>query len=209
MSDCLIINTGVSNTASIIAAFGRPGMLARSTARPDAVASAPLVVLPGVGSFKPAIDKLRDEGLDQALRDRIDADRPTLAICLGMQLLLDGSDEAVGAAGLGVIPGVARAFPPGARRPQMGWSPVEPDNGCALERGAAYFANSFALVDEPGSDWRCAWSRYAGTRYISAISRGGVLACQFHPELSGAWGDALIARWAGAAAQLETAASCS
>ena len=111
---------------------------------------------------------------------RIDAGRPLLAVCLGLQLLAEGSEEAPGRRGLGAIAGIARRFPATVRVPQLGWNVVTPDEAFdAAPRGAAYFANSFRLVDEPGDGWNVARAEYGG-RFIAAVQRGAVLACQFH-----------------------------
>jgi glutamine amidotransferase len=158
------------------------------------VRAAPHVVLPGVGAFGAAMELLSRDGLTEALIDRLRAGRPTLAICLGLQLLCQGSDESPGVPGLGVVPGRATRLPNHVRVPQMGWNMVEPAPGCRLLRpGYAYFANSFRLATQP-PQWEAAWTDHGGP-FVAAMERGALLACQFHPELSGAWGLELIGRW--------------
>jgi len=190
-----IVRTGVANTASVVSAFKRLGARAVLTSERAEVERAERLVLPGVGSFGSIMQTLVEHGLVEALRERIYAGAPTLAICLGMQILGVSSEESPGVAGLGVIGGACRRFDArGVRVPQLGWNSVAPGPGChILEPGMAYFANSYRLT-EPPSGWALALTDYAGP-FVSALEREGVLACQFHPELSGRWGLALIERW--------------
>lgn len=192
--EVLIVSTGVANTASVIAGLRRAGAEPRLTRDPDAVANAPRVVLPGVGAFAAGMDQLDAEGLSEPLRARIEAGRPTLAVCLGLQLLCRHSEESPGRQGLGIIDAHVRRFPDTVRVPQMGWNEVTPQSDCALlEPGHAYFANSYRLSEIPPG-WRGALTQHAGP-CVAAMERGAVLACQFHPELSGHWGTALMRRW--------------
>ncbi len=197
MSEVVVIRTGTANLASVMAALGRCGAQARISAEPRDVDEADRLVLPGVGSFGAAMQTLRAGGLVEPLRRRVAAGRPTLAICLGMQLLAEGSEESLGVSGLGVIRGRARRLPASVRVPQLGWNAVEAEPGCGtLSSGYAYYANSYRLM-EPPQGWRVATTDYGG-RFVGAIERGAVVACQFHPELSGAWGRGLIERWLAA-----------
>jgi len=194
-----VVRTGTANLASVLAALERVGAACALTDDPEAVRHAERVVLPGVGAFAAAIDALRDRGLDAALRERIEAGHATLGICLGLQLFFEASDESPGAVGLGLLPGTVRRFSGagGVRIPQLGWNRVEPDSGCALlTAGYAYFANSYR-VDAVPEGWRAAYTPH-GERFVAAFERGRVLACQFHPELSGAWGHDLLRRWLSA-----------
>ncbi len=194
MNEIVLMRTGTANLASVAAAFHRAGRSVRISESADDAADAALVVLPGVGSFGAVSDRLDELGLRTPLGDRIRAGRPTMAVCLGMQLLGEGSEESPGAAGLGVIPATATSFRAGVRRPQLGWNRVTAGAGCSiLNDGAAYFANSFKLDSVPAG-WSGALTDHGGD-FVAAIERGAVLACQFHPELSGAWGQALIERW--------------
>jgi imidazole glycerol phosphate synthase glutamine amidotransferase subunit len=137
--------------------------------------------------------RLMGGGFAEALRRRIAEDRPTIAICVGLQLLFAASEESPGVAGLGVLPGTVRRFGGNVRVPQFGWNRIEPEPACRLlEPGWAYFANSFRAEAAPG--WACAWSEHGG-RFVAAIERGRILGCQFHPELSGAFGARLLARF--------------
>jgi imidazole glycerol phosphate synthase glutamine amidotransferase subunit len=189
-----LISTGLANTASVAAALRRCGAEVRLTTDPVTVSDAAYVVLPGVGHFGPGAAALRATGLDQALRARVAAGRPTLAICLGLQLLCDGSDEAPGVPGLGLLPGQVRRLPNGKPVPHLGWAPVEAGPGCRLlAGGAASFAHSYHLPAAPPG-WAAATSRW-GAPFVAAAERGRLLACQLHPELSGAWGQDLLQRW--------------
>lgn len=190
----VVIRTGVANLASILVGLQRAG--ARATITDDAlrVAAADRVILPGVGSFEPAMAHLRERRLVQPLAQRIRDGRPTLAICLGLQLLGAGSEECPGTAGLGVFAARAARFDGDTRIPQLGWNFVRPEAGCALvQSGYAYFANSYRLVECP-QNWRVTWAEHGG-RFVAALECGPVLACQFHPELSGTWGITLLRRW--------------
>lgn len=205
MNDVVIYPTGLANIASVERAFVRAGA---SVERADAardVARAARLVLPGVGAFAPAVRRLEQTGVADALRERIAEGRPTLAICLGLQLLLDESEEAPGERGLGVVPGRALRFRDARVVPHMGWNEIVPDSGCALvARGHAYFANSYRLA-EPPEGFRCATSVH-GERFVAAVERGCLVACQFHPELSGSFGRGLLERWL--ALPLEGGAPC-
>lgn len=197
-----IVPTGTANLASVRAAIRRGGgepAWARTAAE---VTQAERLVLPGVGTFGASLARVREDGLVEALMERLQADRPTLAVCVGMQLLATGSEESPGAVGLNLVPHRIAAFGDNVRRPQFGWNRVTPtaEDGPWLDAGHAYFANSYRLVDAP-TGWRTARADHGGP-FIAAMTRGHVLACQFHPELSGPWGQNLINRW------LEGGAAC-
>jgi glutamine amidotransferase len=192
--DLAIVDTGSANLASVSAAFRRLGARPRVTEAPEAVLMARRVVLPGVGAFGAVAERLARTGLAAALRERMGRGAPLLGICLGMQLLADRSDEAPGAIGLGVIEGRVERFGDGTRVPQLGWNRVEPRGQSRfVNPGYAYFANSFCLRTVP-SEWSTALASYDGS-FVASAERGPQLACQFHPELSGAWGTALLGRW--------------
>jgi len=196
--DVCIVRTGIANLASVLAGLRRAGARPRVTEKPAEVASAPAVVLPGVGAFGAGMQVLRENDLVAPLQQRIADGRPTLAVCLGLQLLLESSEESPGEKGLGVVPGQARRFTGDIRVPQLGWNRVQPEHEDGLLRtGHAYFANSYRLT-EPPEGWRCARTEH-GAPFVSAFERGPVLACQFHPELSARWGLELLGRWLTAA----------
>ncbi|MEZ6317478.1 MAG: imidazole glycerol phosphate synthase subunit HisH [Phycisphaerales bacterium] len=197
----LIVRTGVANVASIAAALRRCGLDPEITADPGAVRESEIVILPGVGSFGAGMGALRRSGLDDALIDRINTGRATLAVCLGLQLFASESEETPGVRGLGVIDANIARFPRDVRTPQFGWNRVETDSDPILgESGYAYYANSYRLTEVPPG-WNAAWSEHGG-RFVGALRRGPVVACQFHPELSGKWGLGLIRRWVASAKEM-------
>lgn len=190
----VIVPTGTANTASVNAAFRRLGAKPKPVEGPCEIRDADFLVLPGVGAFGAAIDHIDQFGLREALVDRVVQGRPTLAICLGMQLLAKKSDESPAATGLGVVSERATRFPQDLTVPQLGWNRVVPDpRSRFLEPGWAYFANSYKLASIPDG-WIGATTEYGGD-FVSSIERGDVIACQFHPELSGPWGADLLDRW--------------
>lgn len=196
-----VISTGVANTASIVAALVRVGCNVSVVADPAALTRFQAIVLPGVGAFESAMTTLHNAGFVEPLRAWIASGRPMLAVCLGLQLLANHSEESPGITGLGEIDATITSLPAGVRVPHMGWNTVAADvSSDLLESGSAYFANSYCLREEPVG-WRCAWATH-GIRFVAAMGRGALLACQFHPELSGSFGSDLIARWSAKAAQM-------
>jgi len=194
MKRVTVVRTGTANLASVVAALQRAGCEVTVTHHPSEVEAADRLVLPGVGAFGPVADGLRASRLAGPLMARFSDGRPSLAICLGLQLLAAASDEDPGIEGLGVLDATATRFADGLRVPQLGWNRVTAGDGCrVLTDGAAYFANSYKLDTIPDG-WSGAISEHGGP-FVAAVERGPVLACQFHPELSGAWGQALLERW--------------
>ncbi|USN98785.1 MAG: imidazole glycerol phosphate synthase subunit HisH [Phycisphaeraceae bacterium] len=189
-----IVATGVANTASVAAGFRRCGAEPVFIDDPASAQSADYLVLPGVGSFAAGMACLRERDLVGVIRDRVDEGRPTLAVCLGLQLLCESSEESPGVEGLAVVPARIERFPADVRAPQFGWNSVEPGPASRYVRaGYAYYANSYRLPAAP-EGWAQATTVHASP-FAAAIERGRVLACQFHPELSGRWGLALVKRW--------------
>jgi len=194
VSDVAIVDSGVANLASIAGAFRRLDAGVVVTADPAVVRDATRIVLPGVGAFGTGMAALRSRGLDTVIRDHASRGTPILGICLGMQMLCETSEEAPGVAGLGVIAGGCRRLPSQVRIPHLGWNSVTPEpEARLLAPGVAAFANSYALREGPAG-WTTAWTTH-GVPFIAALERGPALACQFHPELSGAYGAALLERW--------------
>jgi imidazole glycerol phosphate synthase glutamine amidotransferase subunit len=174
-----VCDYGAGNVRSVLAAFTRLGATVSVADSPAAVAGADLAVLPGVGSAASAMAVLRERGLDEALRTRVAGGRPTLGICLGLQLALERSDEDGGVEGLGLIPGRAVRLREG-RVPRIGWARVEPGSD------AYYFAHSYAAETPAAS---------ATSEGIVAEARfGSFVGVQFHPEKSGAAGARFLER---------------
>ncbi len=204
--DVGIVPTGVANLEAVAAAFRRLGKTPRLLDSAAGISSAAYVVLPGVGSFAGGMAELRRRGWGAAVRRRVEEGRPTLAICLGLQLLCEESEEAPDTAGLGCVPGRVVRLAESRRLPQLGWNRVAAPAGATFLRSSVvYFANSYGLEAGPAG-WTAAMGRH-GSRFVAGLERGGVLACQFHPELSGKVGAGLLKRWLeqspGAAAAFE------
>jgi imidazole glycerol-phosphate synthase subunit HisH len=190
----IVVRTGTANLASMLAGLRRTGAAPAVSEEIADVQAAKWLVLPGVGAFGPAMQRLVDLNLVAALTQRLRAGKPTLAVCLGLQLLAESSAESPGVAGLGVLPAHVTRFPNTVRVPQLGWNEVHADPAAVLHKpGYAYFANSYRLV-EPPTGWTAAFADHGG-RFIAGLERGALLACQFHPELSGQWGLDLLRRW--------------
>ena len=193
-AETIVVRTGTANLASVLAAMARLDAPARTSNDPRDVEQAQRLILPGVGTFGAAMDRLEADGLVEPLCRRIDAGRPTLAICLGMQLLFESSDESPHRTGLGAATGTLQPFTGDIRVPQMGWNRIVADDACSvLQTGYVYFANSYRATEAPAG-WSVATADHGGP-FLAAIEREAVVACQFHPELSGPFGLALIQRW--------------
>ena len=196
-----LIDYDAGNLASLEGALDRLGLVYRRAATPDQAAPSGPIVLPGVGHFEAARNSLRDRGWWLALSSLAAEGRPILGICLGLQLLAEGSEEAPRASGLGLIPGLVRRLGPGVKVPHMGWSqirqhqphPALPD----VHGGWLYFVHSYAL--EPTVE--TIYVAEHGRPFAAIEARGTVLGFQPHPEKSGAAGLALLKSalaWMGA-----------
>ena len=176
-----LIDYGAGNLASLEGALSRLGFASQRAATPAADAGGPLL-LPGVGHFGAAKRRLQDSGWWKALPEYAQT-RPLLGICLGLQLLAEGSDEA-GEEGLGLLRGTARRLGPGVKVPHMGWSRVKASAPHPAMEGADgawfYFIHSYAL--EPGPDTLLTAGH--GRPFTAAAGRGRVLGFQPHPEKS-------------------------
>ncbi len=194
MSELVIVDSRVANLASIAGAFRRLNATIAVTADPGVVRGAARLVLPGVGAFGAGMAALRARGLDTVIRDVAERGTPLLGVCLGMQMLCEASEEAPGVTGLGIIAGTCRRLPANVRIPHLGWNRGTPEpEARLLSPGVAAFANSYALREGPAGR-TTAWTTH-GVPFIAALERGPTIACQFHPELSGAYGAALLERW--------------
>jgi len=194
VSDVVIVDSGVANLASIGGAFRRLGATVAVTADGGVLRQASRIVLPGVGAFAAGMSALRMNGLAESIREAASRGTPELGVCLGMQMLCDASEEAPGVGGLGLVAGTCRRLPSEVRIPHLGWNTVTPDPRARfVASGVAAFANSYALRESPDG-WTPAWTTH-GIPFVAALERGPIVACQFHPELSSAYGAALLERW--------------
>ena len=158
------------------------------------------LILPGVGAFDPAMANLTATGLVPYLQDWVSEDRPLLGICLGLQLLFEGSDEG-SRAGLGVLSGHVRRLPAdaGERIPHMGWAPLSVERECPLlrvEDGDAwmYFVHSFEAVPSERSVL-AATAGFGSAAVTAMVWNRSIGACQFHPEKSATAGEKMLNRW--------------
>ena len=129
MTDVIIVDSGVANLASITSAFRRLGARVAVTGESAAVRDAPRIVLPGVGAFGAGVGSLRARGLDSVIAAAVMRGTPVLGVCLGMQMLCEGSDESPGVAGLGLVAGTCRRLPEHVRVPHLGWNTVTAESG--------------------------------------------------------------------------------
>lgn len=190
-----IIDYKAGNLRSVENAVKFLGFEAQATSDAAELDNAEKVIFPGVGEFGSAMKNLKESGLDKGVNEFITSGKPFLGICLGMQLLLEGSEESRGIAGLGVFGGSNRRFASGLKVPQIGWNMVKPAPGnrdaAKLFRGAekggyAYFVHSYYAKPEDGRVI-AAKTEY-GIEFASALAGGNVFATQFHPERSGEFG---------------------
>ena len=200
MSPIGLIDYGMGNLHSVQRGFERLGTAVRAVHTAADMVDCDALVLPGVGAFDPAMERLAATGLDRALQESCRAGRPLLGICLGLQLLFEGSEEGV-ATGLSLLPGRVRALPPreGHPIPHMGWAPLLPATPSPLLPADApeswvYFVHSYA-ADPTDPTCTTAWVDWAGQPVTAAVWRGTIAACQFHPEKSGPVGEGMLRRW--------------
>lgn len=191
-----VLDYGIGNLRSAEKALQRCGADAALVSEPARARAADGVVLPGVGSFGRCAEALAAGGLADVARDLAEDGRPFLGICVGMQLLYEGSEESPGVPGLGVLPGKVALLPEGVKRPQIQWNKltVEPGSRSLAGLGDSpwfYFVHSFAA---PAGDSVVATCDYGG-QVSAAVERGSLWAGQFHPEKSSAAGMAFLANF--------------
>jgi glutamine amidotransferase len=190
-----VLDYGIGNLRSAQKALERCGADARLTADPGLVAEAEAVVLPGVGAFGACMDALRGAGLEAVVHDAVDGGRPFMGICVGMQMLFDGSEEDPAARGLGVLPGTVRWITDRLPRPQMQWNQLQLLAADPMFAGLdahpwMYFVHSLHGVPlDPAVV--VATCDYDGA-VNACFRRANVFATQFHPEKSGRDGLALL-----------------
>lgn len=182
-----IVDYGVGNLKSVANAFAYLGLSTEITADPARLERADSILLPGVGAFPDAADRLRAMGLDRVLMAQA-VKKPMLGICLGMQLLFDRGEEVRPTAGLGLIPGHVGRIQTDLKLPHIGWNSLTVQNDCPLFRGLdnrvyVYFVHSFCAYPNREEDVS-ARTDYGGS-VVAAVHRGNVYGCQFHPEKSG------------------------
>jgi glutamine amidotransferase len=179
-----IVDYGVGNIRSVERALARVGAEPKLTADPDDLAKADGVVLPGVGAFSAAIDKLSERGLGRQIVDLAKKGKPLLGVCLGYQLLFDESEEHGHHKGLGLLPGKVVKVESSARLPVIGWCRLQQSVDSMLWSGIKdgsyfYFVHSYT---PSASDSAIAWTEHSP---VAAGARGNVMGTQFHPEKSG------------------------
>jgi len=197
-----VLDYGIGNLRSAQKGLERvagPGVEVRLAATPGAAEGASGVVLPGVGAFGRCMEALRASGLDAVAIGAVAAGTPFLGVCIGMQVLFEGSEEDPDVSGLGILPGKVRLLPEGVKRPQMQWNrlhlvrPADPLFAGIDEGDWVYFVHSYA--PEPDVASLTATTDYGGA-VTAAVATGNVWATQFHPEKSGTVGLRLLANFA-------------
>ena len=196
MTRIAILDYGMGNLRSVAKALEHVGARPELTNDHARVREAEGVVLPGVGAMPKAMDRVRRLGLDELLRERVDAGLPLIGLCMCMQLLFEATTELGGAEGIGLLDGpVEQLDAPGLKVPQIGWNPVAWRRESALNAGlpdpcAFYHANSFA--PRPARHADVLGTAEYGSEFVSAVARGRVYGVQFHPEKSGPHGLSLL-----------------
>jgi imidazole glycerol-phosphate synthase subunit HisH len=205
-----ILDYGMGNLRSVEKALEHVGATAGIANDPETVRAADGVILPGVGAFPKAMERVRELGLDELIAERHAAGVPMLGICLGLQLLFDSTTELGGAAGIGLLPGgVAELEAGGLKVPHIGWSPVRWEKESRLAEGIEsetpfYFVHSFA-PSPTGAD--LLGTAAYGSRFACAAERDNVFGVQFHPEKSSAAGLRLLSNFAGVCAKAPATAA--
>jgi glutamine amidotransferase len=199
-----ILDYGMGNLRSVEKALEHVGVTASVSNDAGAVRAADGVILPGVGAFPRAMERIRERGLDELIAERQQEGVPILGICLGLQLLFESSSELGGASGIGLLEGpVGELEAEGLKVPHIGWEPVRWERESRLTDGIPsetpfYFVHSFAPRPRGGD---LLGSAAYGARFACAAERENVFGVQFHPEKSSAAGLRLLANFAGVCAK--------
>jgi glutamine amidotransferase len=200
-----ILDYGMGNLRSVEKALEHVGASAAIASDAETIRAADGLILPGVGAFPRAMERVRERGLDELIGERRDAGTPILGICLGLQLLFDSTTELGGAGGLGLLAGeVSGLDAPGLKVPHIGWSPVRWERDSRLAEGIDsetpfYLVHSFA--PRPETSDLLGTVAY-GSRFACAVERDNVFGVQFHPEKSSAAGLRLLSNFAGICASV-------
>jgi glutamine amidotransferase len=193
-----VLDYGIGNLRSAEKALQRVGGDARLVAGPDEATGADGIVLPGVGAFGPCAAALEASGLADVARDAVARGVPFLGICIGFQLLYEGSEEDPSAEGLGVLPGVVRRLADGVKHPQMQWNVLDVGESRLLagvpDPAWVYFVHSYAPERTADTTATCDY----GGPVVAAAERGPVWGTQFHPEKSGSVGLGILANFVAA-----------
>ena len=191
----------MGNLRSVEKALERVGAEAVLTPDAERAARADGLILPGVGAFAKAMERVRAQGFDELIAGRVEEGRPVLGICLGMQLLFDSSSELAGSDGLGLLPGpVGPIAANGYKVPHIGWSPVAWQHESRLTAGLGeetpfYFVHSF--IPRPSEDSDVLGTAAYGERFACAVERPPLYGAQFHPEKSSTAGLRLLENFVG------------
>jgi imidazole glycerol-phosphate synthase subunit HisH len=182
-----LIDYDAGNTLSVTRALERMGARVDLTPDPERVATADAVVLPGVGAFGDCVRKLEERGMDAACREAYRSGMPFLGVCVGLQILFEGSEESPGVEGLGILPGAVVRFKAGALKvPHMGWNQLTLERDHPLLAGldgeAFYFVHSY--YPDPAEPQDALGTSEYGVRFCAAAGRENLAAVQFHPEKS-------------------------
>jgi glutamine amidotransferase len=196
-----VVDYGMGNRRSVEKALEHVGASAVVSADPDLLRATAGLVVPGVGAFPRAMQRLHERGLDELVREHVRAGRPVLGICLGMQLAFDSSTEMGGAPGLGIVAGEVHALETGGLKlPHIGWNEVSftrPGSPLVAElpqRCAFYHVHSYA--PEPAVTQDTLGIAQYGKPFVSMVQSGSFYGVQFHPEKSSAAGLRLLANFA-------------
>ena len=198
--DVVVLDYGSGNLRSAERAVARTGVDVLLTDDPEAALEAPGLVVPGVGAYAACMAGLREVGGPDVIAARLAAGRPTLAICVGHQVLFDaGIEHGTETDGCGVWPGVVERLH-AERLPHMGWNTVEAPPGSRLFDGVAderfYFVHSYGVRElEPREGRFVTWAEHGGDRFVAGVEEGSLWSTQFHPEKSGDAGARLVGNW--------------
>jgi glutamine amidotransferase len=199
MTRVAILDYGMGNLRSVEKALERVGAEPDITSDPGRAEAADGVILPGVGAFPRAMERVRQLGLDELVAGRIQAGAPVLGICLGLQLLFESSVENEGSSGLALLDGVVAPLEAnGHKVPHIGWSPVHWEHDSQLTQGLGdqtpfYFVHSFA--PNPAAKGDVLGTAAYGQRFACAVERPPLYGVQFHPEKSSSAGLSLLANF--------------